>query len=203
MYCTPPSSVTAHGTTFKFHTVSKLATREEGSPVKTKDFRHTGRLLPLGPGFLLCVPHSYSQHRWCPARQGCVEPLRVKTGLAIMAESTYQFSCPSCSALLQAVLKQALTSVQCGECFDVFDVQMPSQYATISAQLCVPCWFASCGSCGAPHGACAEYPAQCFLNSAWRGLHIPWQHVRSFSLLSLPPCSPSFTPARISNEGFA
>ena len=27
----------------------------------------------------------------------------------------------------QAVLKQALTSVQCGECFDVFDVQMPSQ----------------------------------------------------------------------------
>ena len=45
--------------------------------------------------------------------------------------STYQFSCPSCSALLQAVLKQALTSVQCGECFDVFDVQMPAQ--------CVPC----------------------------------------------------------------
>jgi len=41
--------------------------------------------------------------------------------------STYQFSCPSCSALLQAVLKQALTSVQCGECFDVFDVQMPAQ----------------------------------------------------------------------------
>ena len=26
-------------------------------------------------------------------------------------ECTYQFSCPSCSALLQAVLKQALTSV--------------------------------------------------------------------------------------------
>lgn len=47
--------------------------------------------------------------------------------LAAMAtECTYQFSCPSCSALLQAVLKQALTSVQCGECFDVFDVQMPS-----------------------------------------------------------------------------
>ena len=43
-----------------------------------------------------------------------------------MAESTYQFSCPSCGALLQAVLKQALTSVQCGECFDVFDVQMPN-----------------------------------------------------------------------------
>ena len=28
--------------------------------------------------------------------------------------------------VLQAVLKQALTSVQCGECFDVFDVQMPN-----------------------------------------------------------------------------
>ena len=40
--------------------------------------------------------------------------------------STYQFSCPSCGALLQAVLKTSLTSVQCGECFDVFDVQMPS-----------------------------------------------------------------------------
>ena len=48
-----------------------------------------------------------------------------------MAECTYQFSCPSCSALLQAVLKQALTSVQCGECFDVFDVQMPSLYAPL------------------------------------------------------------------------
>ena len=45
-------------------------------------------------------------------------------------ESTYQFSCPSCSALLQAVLKQALTSVQCGECFDVFDVQMPAAYVS-------------------------------------------------------------------------
>ena len=52
-----------------------------------------------------------------------------------MAECTYQFSCPSCSALLQAVLKQALTSVQCGECFDVFDVQMPSLYAPRSLRL--------------------------------------------------------------------
>ena len=41
-------------------------------------------------------------------------------------QCTYQFSCPSCNALLQAVLKQALTSVQCGECFDVFDVQLPT-----------------------------------------------------------------------------
>ena len=42
-----------------------------------------------------------------------------------MSESTFQFSCPSCSALLQARLQSALTSVQCGECYDVFDVQMP------------------------------------------------------------------------------
>lgn len=46
-------------------------------------------------------------------------------------ESTYQFSCPSCSALLQAVLKQTLTSVQCGECFDVFDVQMPTSASSL------------------------------------------------------------------------
>lgn len=51
-----------------------------------------------------------------------------------MAESTYQFSCPSCGALLQAVLKQALTSVQCGECFDVFDVQMPNLCASATTQ---------------------------------------------------------------------
>ena len=51
-----------------------------------------------------------------------------------MSECTYQFSCPSCSALLQAVLKQALTSVQCGECFDVFDVQMPSACAPLAAR---------------------------------------------------------------------
>ena len=51
------------------------------------------------------------------------------------AECTFQFSCPSCSALLQAVLKQALTSVQCGECFDVFDVQMPTAYAAPSARI--------------------------------------------------------------------
>jgi hypothetical protein len=55
-----------------------------------------------------------------------------------MAECTYQFSCPSCSALLQAVLKQALTSVQCGECFDVFDVQMPSAYAAALARASTP-----------------------------------------------------------------
>jgi len=43
-----------------------------------------------------------------------------------MDRSTYQFSCPQCSSLLQAMLKQELTSVQCGECLDVFDVQMPA-----------------------------------------------------------------------------
>ena len=41
-------------------------------------------------------------------------------------DATFQFSCPSCGALLQAVLKDSLTSVQCGECLDVFDVQKPS-----------------------------------------------------------------------------
>ena len=56
-----------------------------------------------------------------------------------MAESTYQFSCPSCGALLQAVLKQALTSVQCGECFDVFDVQMPNLYVTAPQCLIAGC----------------------------------------------------------------
>mmetsp|Transcript_30869 Transcript_30869/g.51079 ORF Transcript_30869/g.51079 Transcript_30869/m.51079 type:complete len:442 (-) Transcript_30869:285-1610(-) len=43
-----------------------------------------------------------------------------------MDQCTYQFSCPSCGSLLQAMLKQELTSVQCGECLDVFDVQLPS-----------------------------------------------------------------------------
>ena len=48
-------------------------------------------------------------------------------------QSTFQFSCPNCSALLQAVLKQALTSVQCGECLDVFDVQMPAAPPVVQA----------------------------------------------------------------------
>jgi len=38
---------------------------------------------------------------------------------------TFQFGCPNCGATLQAQLKTELTSVQCGECRDVFDVQMP------------------------------------------------------------------------------
>ena len=46
-----------------------------------------------------------------------------------MDHHTFQFSCPSCGALLQAVLKDNLTSVQCGECLDVFDVQKPSMCA--------------------------------------------------------------------------
>ena len=45
---------------------------------------------------------------------------------ARMEQSTFQFSCPSCNSLLQALLRQDLTSVQCGECFDIFDVQMPT-----------------------------------------------------------------------------
>ncbi len=54
------------------------------------------------------------------------DPASRPCEMATDGTCTYQFSCPSCSAVLQAVLKQALTSVQCGECYDVFDVQMPS-----------------------------------------------------------------------------
>lgn len=42
-----------------------------------------------------------------------------------MAETSFQFQCPSCNAVLQASLQRELTSVQCGECYDVFDVQHP------------------------------------------------------------------------------
>lgn len=49
-------------------------------------------------------------------------------------ESTYQFSCPSCGSILQSVLKQELTSVQCGECYDVFDVQMPAAGESLAPQ---------------------------------------------------------------------
>ena len=49
---------------------------------------------------------------------------------AIMAaETSFQFQCPSCSAVLQATLQKELTSVQCGECYDVFDVQHPGRCA--------------------------------------------------------------------------
>jgi len=41
------------------------------------------------------------------------------------SETSFQFQCPSCSAVLQATLTKELTSVQCGECYDVFDVQHP------------------------------------------------------------------------------
>lgn len=45
-------------------------------------------------------------------------------------DSTYQFACPSCEAVLQAELASKITSVQCGECADVFEVQMPEQCAS-------------------------------------------------------------------------
>ena len=45
------------------------------------------------------------------------------------AETSFQFQCPSCSAVLQATLQKELTSVQCGECYDVFDVQHPGRCA--------------------------------------------------------------------------
>ncbi len=45
-----------------------------------------------------------------------------------MADQTsFQFQCPSCGAVLQAGLRTSLTSVQCGECYDVFDVQLPGR----------------------------------------------------------------------------
>ena len=45
-----------------------------------------------------------------------------------MADQTsFQFQCPSCGAVLQADLRTSLTSVQCGECYDVFDVQLPGR----------------------------------------------------------------------------
>ena len=46
-----------------------------------------------------------------------------------MGETSFQFQCPSCSAVLQATLTKELTSVQCGECYDVFDVQHPGRCA--------------------------------------------------------------------------
>jgi len=46
-----------------------------------------------------------------------------------MGETSFQFQCPSCSAVLQATLQKELTSVQCGECYDVFDVQHPGSVA--------------------------------------------------------------------------
>mmetsp|Transcript_5116 Transcript_5116/g.10004 ORF Transcript_5116/g.10004 Transcript_5116/m.10004 type:complete len:312 (-) Transcript_5116:216-1151(-) len=46
-----------------------------------------------------------------------------------MGETSFQFQCPSCSAVLQATLTKELTSVQCGECYDVFDVQHPGSVA--------------------------------------------------------------------------
>ena len=45
------------------------------------------------------------------------------------SETSFQFQCPSCSAVLQATLTKELTSVQCGECYDVFDVQHPGMSA--------------------------------------------------------------------------
>ena len=43
-----------------------------------------------------------------------------------MAETSFQFQCPSCNAVLQASLQRELTSVQCGECYDVFERQSSS-----------------------------------------------------------------------------
>jgi transcription elongation factor Elf1 len=52
--------------------------------------------------------------------------------MATPQETSFQFQCPSCSAVLQATLQKELTSVQCGECYDVFDVQHPGTCAPAS-----------------------------------------------------------------------
>ena len=55
-----------------------------------------------------------------------------------MDRNSFQFGCPSCGAVLQAGLRQVLTSVQCGECYDVFDVQLPGRRARARAPLGCP-----------------------------------------------------------------
>eukprot|EP00965_Chrysotila_dentata_P000950 30464-Pleurochrysis_carterae.AAC.1 len=62
---------------------------------------------------------------------GQAQPAKIGEA-PLMENSTYQFACPQCGLVLQALLKTELTSVQCGECMDVFDVQMPSSGAQIS-----------------------------------------------------------------------
>ena len=107
-------------------------------------------------------------------------------------ECTYQFSCPSCSALLQAVLKQALTSVQCGECFDVFDVQMPQLYAPHpwTRERKQPYPEAPCGQRARPH-------AFIFLpRPAWR-LRRPdarFETLRALSAIFISPSTLLCTP---------
>ena len=49
--------------------------------------------------------------------------------LAMTDQVSFQFQCPSCGAVLQAALGNTLTSVQCGECSEVFDVQLPGRHA--------------------------------------------------------------------------
>ena len=41
----------------------------------------------------------------------------------------YAFACPSCGAQSQLQLQLALTTVQCGDCLEVFDVRLPSLYS--------------------------------------------------------------------------
>ena len=109
-------------------------------------------------------------------------------------DSTFQFSCPSCGALLQALLKENLTSVQCGECLDVFDVQMPNLCAP-ARQLAPLANSWSCATClgerqrGRVRVSCVQTRAQslprvsgrlAILSSPWPGpLRLsPWAHCR-------------------------
>ena len=77
--------------------------------------------------------------------------------LEVPSSPTFQFSCPSCGALLQALLNENLTSVQCGECLDVFEVQMPNLCA------CAPSNMQQAWPCGGEcvPGGVAVMPEEC------------------------------------------
>ena len=68
------------------------------------------------------------------ARTGSSKPCHCLSAsglesLAMTDQVSFQFQCPSCGAVLQAALGNTLTSVQCGECSEVFDVQLPGRHA--------------------------------------------------------------------------
>ena len=70
---------------------------------------------------------------WVPLLVGlslccALSALASETG-TMTDQTSFQFQCPSCGAVLQAALGNTLTSVQCGECNDVFDVQLPGRHA--------------------------------------------------------------------------
>ena len=112
------------------------AARQEG------DTRQPGANCPLLPLPLACLSAKGDEFKDFEDRLPCLQfalnrhQLSPQTALprdfqesAMAAETSFQFQCPSCSAVLQATLQKELTSVQCGECYDVFDVQPPGTCA--------------------------------------------------------------------------